>query len=113
MKTKILLSVIMSTVLLVIHPGGTRAQNSQGCAWPIEWSAEGIGNWAIPDTYARWWVMPFDNYQTMTIKGTYPNARFFSLAAYNTNSKKMGNGLAGDLYDVQIAPDPGGVKNRP
>ena len=62
----------------LFNPDVTHAQNSQGCAWPIEWSAEGIGNWAIPDTYARWWVMPFDNYQTMTIKGTYPNARFFS-----------------------------------
>jgi hypothetical protein len=96
---------------LLITPSDTRAQNSHGCAWPIEWSAEGIGNWAIPDTYARWWVMPFDNYQTMTIKGTYPNARFFSIAAYNTNNLKMGAGLAGDLYDVQIAPDPGGGVN--
>jgi len=108
--TRTIILVCLMALAFLTNPDVARAYNSQGCAWPIEWSAEGIGNWAIPDTYARWWVMPFeDNYQTMTIKGAYPNARFFSLAAYNTNSKKMGmrDGLAGDLYDVEIAPDSG------
>jgi hypothetical protein len=108
--TRIGALVGLMALAFLISPGVTRAQNSQNCAWPIEWSAEGIGNWAIPDTYARWWVMPFDNnYDTMTIKGTYPNARFFSISAYNTNSAKRGNGTLDHLYDVQIAPDPGGV----
>ena len=35
---------------------------------------------------ARCWVMPFDNYDTMTIKGTYLNARYFSSSAYDTNN---------------------------
>ncbi len=100
---------VLVALAMLVSPSAARAQNSRGCAWPLEWSPEGIGNWAIPDTYARWWVMPFDNYQTMTIKGTYPNARFFSFAAYNTNSLKMSAGLAGHLYDVEIRPDPGSV----
>ena len=62
-----------------------------------------------PDGAARYWVMPFDTtqYQTMTIKGTYPNIRYFSFAAYETI--KGGFNLAGDLYDAQIAPDPGSI----
>ena len=55
---------------------------------------------------ARCWVMPFDNYDTMTIKGTYLNARYFSFSAYDTNNG-IPVDLAGRLYDVQIGPDPG------
>ena len=111
MKASRRIGVLVGLMALafLFNPDVTLAQNSQGCAWPIEWSAEGIGNWAIPDTYARWWVMPFDNYQTMTIKDTYPNARFFSISAYNTNSEKRGDGTSDHLYDVRIAPDPGGA----
>ena len=59
--------------------------------------------------------MPFDTtqYETMTIKGTYPNIRYFSFAAYETktggsNSFNSFN-LAGHLYDAQIAPDSGSI----
>jgi hypothetical protein len=93
----------------VISPGITRAQNSRDCAWPIEWSPEGFGNVIGPDSAARYWAMPFDNYETMTIKGTYPNARYFSIAAYATNPDKTVLDLANAIHDADIAPDPGSI----
>jgi hypothetical protein len=70
---------------------------------------EGPANVRFLDGAARYWVMPFDTtqYQTMTIKGTYPNIRYFSFAAYETIEN--GFKLAGDLYDAQIAPEPGSI----
>lgn len=93
-----------------------RAQNYRGCAWPIVMSPEGATNVQFPDGAARYWVMPFDTtqYETMTIKGTYPNIRYFSFAAYETipggspDDFKNFN-LAGRLYDAEIVPDPGSV----
>lgn len=93
----------------VANPHVIRAQNSRGCAWPIEWSPEGFGNVIAPDSIARYWAMPFDNYETMTIKGTYPNARYFSIAAYATNPDKTVLDLAGAIHDADIAPDPGSI----
>lgn len=93
-------------------PDVARAQNSRSCAWPIELSPEGIGNTLGPDNLARYWAMPFEKqYETMTIKGTYPNARYFSFVAYDTNSDKIPVDAAGGvaLHDVDIAPDPGSV----
>lgn len=42
----------------------------------------------------------------MTIKGTYPNARYFSFVVYEDETPSA---IVGDLYDAQIAPDPGSV----
>ena len=53
--------------------------------------------------------MPFNNYETMTIKGTYPNARYFSIAAYATNPDKTVLDLAGAIHDADIGPDPGSI----
>jgi hypothetical protein len=91
--------------------------NSQNCAWPLIFSPEGSGNIQGPDGAARYWIMPFDTqYDTMTIKGTYPNVRFFSFTAYETiayNAKDNTNGgfnlVKDHLYDAQIAPDKGSV----
>ncbi|HJV65519.1 MAG TPA: hypothetical protein VJ550_07300 [Geomonas sp.] len=88
---------------------------SRGCAWPLELSPEGSGNVQGPDSAARYWIMPFDSQtQKMTIKGTYPNIRFFSFAAYETidydpvkNTNNGFNLVEHHLYDAQIAPDKG------
>lgn len=75
------------------------------CAWPVEGSSEGFGNIALPDNLARYWVMPFDKqWIRMTIKGTYPNARYFSFVVYEG---EVPTGVAGHLFDAQITPDPG------
>ena len=100
----------LMAVAFLINPGVTRAQNSRGCAWPLEWSPEGSGNTMFPEYLARYWVMPFElQYDTMTIKGTYPNIRYFSFAVYDTNNdnQKTSIDIAGGraLDDDQIAPD--------
>jgi hypothetical protein len=94
------------------NPDVARAQNSRSCAWPIELSPEGFGNMLAPDNVARYWVMPFEKqYETMTIKGTYPNARYFSFVAYDTDNDKFPIDVAGGLalHDAKIAPDPGSI----
>ncbi len=100
------LAALMALAFL-FHSDILRAQNNRGCAWPIELSPEGFGNMLGPEQLARYWVMPFDNYDTMTIKGTYPNARYFSFTAYDTNSAKMVVDAASNIYDAQIVPDSG------
>ncbi len=98
-------------LMFLISPGVTRAQNDRGCAWPIELSPEGFGNATMPENLARYFIMPFDaQYDTMTIKGMYPSARYFSFAAYDTVAGTPAAIPGGrTLYDVQIAPDPGSI----
>lgn len=97
----------LMALAFVINPGLAHAQNERDCAWPIELSPEGFSNITGPDDLARYWVMPFDRYDQLTIKGTYPNARYFSFTAYDTNYLNMPAGVAGSLHDAQIAPDSG------
>jgi hypothetical protein len=107
----------LMALAFLMNPDVVRAQNYnyRGCAWPLELSPEGSGNVQGPDGAARYWVMPFDTqYETMTIKGAYPNIRYFSLAAYETET--IENSLEDrfhlvdpHLYDAQIAPDPGSI----
>jgi hypothetical protein len=109
-KAGILACLIALAIL--INPAMAGDQNSRGCAWPIELSPEGFGNATMPETLARYFVMPFDpQYDTMTIKGTYPNARYFSFAAYDTNDTGNPVAIAGAiaLHDTGIAPDQGSV----
>ncbi len=106
-RFRIGLFVVLAALAFLSDPDVARAQNSRSCAWPLEGSPEGFGNMALPDTYARYWIMPFEkNYDTMTIKGAYPNARYFSFVAYDGQAPVD---VAGNLYDTQIAPDAGSV----
>ncbi|WP_296924133.1 hypothetical protein [Thiohalocapsa sp.] len=77
------------------------------CAWPVELSPEGSGNFLAPDDRARYWLMPFDTaYQTMEIAGAYPNARYFSFVAYDGDATARPSDTAAvHLYDTIIAPD--------
>lgn len=84
------------------------AQNVRNCAWPIEISPEGFGNALAPEALTRYFLIPFDTkYDTMTIKGTYPNVRYFSYVVYQGETPT--DTVSYHLYDVQIAPDPGSV----
>lgn len=108
---------VFVTLAILINPAATRAEpfNNRGCAWPLTLSPEGSGNIQGPDGAARYWLMPFDTqYLKMTIKGTYPNTRFFSFTAYETieydaihNTNNGFNLVQHHLYDAQIAPDKG------
>jgi hypothetical protein len=112
MKTLTRIGILagLTALAFLINPDVTRAQNSRGCAWPITASPEGSGNVVLPESSARDFFMPFDSTQfdTMTIKGTYPDVRYFSLVVYKTSGPGQPvEGVAGSLYDAEIAPDPG------
>ena len=77
-----ILCCLMALAFLT-NPDVARAQNYRNCAWPIEFSPEGSGNLVLPESFARDFVIPFDKqYETMTIKGTYPHVRYFSFVVY-------------------------------
>jgi hypothetical protein len=79
---RLAIPALIVALAALISPDLTRAQNfnDRGCAWPLEISPEGSGNIQGPDGAARYWIMPFDTsqYTTMTIRGIYPNIRYFS-----------------------------------
>lgn len=104
------LALGLATLLPVLHPGTPMAQSpplpTPTCAWPLAWTPYGLGNWLFPDTGNRWWYMPIDpKWQGLTLKGSYPNARFFSVAVYK--DAPVSTGLAARLYDANIVPDSG------
>ncbi len=104
MKGFVLLLSLMACAHL-INPDIARAQNYRHCAWPIELSPEAYGNATLPETLARYFLMPFDQqYETMMVKGPYPNVRYFSYVAYNG---KTPHAIAGGRFDAQIAADSG------
>jgi hypothetical protein len=94
--------------LLLLAPAAARPQNHRGCAWPIELSPEGWGNYLAPEILARYWAMPFQKQDgTMTIEGTYPDARYFSFVVYKTNASHGPMEAASHLHDAEVAPDRG------
>ena len=102
--------------LLAMVPAVAGAQVSpafSNCAWPIEFSPEGSGNFLGPDDQARYWVMPFDTskYDLMKIEGSYPNARYFSFVVYNGGSNNAPLSVAGHKYDSIIMPNAGSVSS--
>ncbi|HVC00132.1 MAG TPA: hypothetical protein VNJ12_12480 [Candidatus Dormibacteraeota bacterium] len=97
---------VLVALAMLASPSATRAQNGRDCAWPIELSPEGFGNWLGPESLARYWVMPLNNYDSVALKGTYPHARYFSLVVYDTNNGTP-TGVVHSLYDAEIAPDQG------
>lgn len=97
----------LMALALLINPDRAHAQNVKNCAWPIELSPEGYGNATGPELLARYFIIPFDaQSEALTIKGIYPNARYFSYVVYQDETPTA---IVGDLYDAQIAPDAGGV----
>ncbi len=98
------------TLACLTHSGLALAQLSKlsQCAWPIELSSEGYGNFLAPDDLARYWTVPFDtNYDTMKIEGSYPNARYFSFVVYNADASGRPISVAGHKYDAIIKPGSG------
>lgn len=96
-----------TTLLLLANPSYAEEPitlPTPTCAWQFEWTPFGIGNWLWADTANRWWYMPIDPaWEQVTVSGTYPKARFFSIAAYD--NAPVSTGLAQHLYDAQIIPD--------
>ena len=106
----------LTALTLLLNPVFTRAwdaeaYNGRGCAWPLLLSPEGPANVQGPDDAARYWIMPFDTtlYQKMRLYGTYPNLRYFAIAAYETvgDVSNYTFEVNEHLYDVEIVPDHG------
>jgi hypothetical protein len=97
--------------------GGARvAPIFPGCAWPVE-STPALANEAGPDPNATYWTTPFkigSSFRSVTIRGTYPTARFMSFAVYNNGGDDFtemidGKSVESGIADYQIAPDRGSV----
>ncbi len=74
------------------------------CSWPVESTGQGFLNVATQDTNTTYWFMPIDTsrWKSVTIRGTYPNARLFNYATYGPTGL-----LIDTLLDEDIAPDSG------
>ena len=99
--------VITSLALIaaLLCPGAALAVPSvPSCSWPMETTGTGASNVAYPDTDATYWTMPFDSskWRSLSIAGTYPEARFFSFTTYDAKGA-----LVDGIVDVDIKPDPG------
>jgi hypothetical protein len=107
---KTILASLVVALAFLFSPSKSMAQSlpTPTCAWPFLWTPVGLGNWIFPDTAYRVWYLPVDReWQKVTITGTYPATRFFSLAVYD--DAPVATALADHLFDAQIAPDPGGT----
>jgi hypothetical protein len=110
-KKRIVQFVLASIFAVSSCLGNTSKSTAQSlptptCAWPLLWTPVGLGNWIFPDTAYRLWYIPIDReWHKLTITGTYPAARFFSLAVYD--NAPVATALSDHLFDAQIAPNPG------
>lgn len=81
----------------------------QSCAWP---SVIGVqtSNRVVPDSAASYWDQPIAAGASarITISGTYPDARYFSLSVYTPYATPFtANGVSSSLPDYRIAPEHG------
>lgn len=84
---------------------------SSTCAWP--WTV-GVRNYnlSMPDSNAADWFEPIVASQatSITISGTYPDARYFSLSVYTPHGTPgSADGVSSSLPDYRIVPDHGSV----
>jgi hypothetical protein len=99
----IVVSLGFVAMVLAVSPRIAAAQSSSACAWPFEITLHGAGNFAWPDTTARYWLTAFDSqYVQMTIHGTYPTARYMSFVTYDG---EVPTAVDDRIYDAEIKPD--------
>jgi hypothetical protein len=92
-------------------PEPTGASASSTCAWPWTVGARSY-NLTMPDSGAADWFQPIVASQaaSITISGTYPDARYFSLSVYTPYGTPVSaDGASSSLPDYRIAPDHGSV----
>lgn len=102
--------------LLATQPISTVAQaipiEIPACAWGSELSPRTIGglNFALPDTAASYWLLPYVVRPglTLTVTGGFQSARYLSFNTYNsTFGSFTNNGVASALTDYRIDADTG------
>lgn len=82
------------------------------CAWNLELSPRTLGdvNVAAPDTAASYWTLRYTVQPglTLTVKGRFPDARYFSFNTYDSGFSSFTNdGVESAVADYRIAADPG------
>ncbi|MFC3382028.1 hypothetical protein [Couchioplanes azureus] len=104
--------VAMAMLILVsLVPGMPAAAAPPLCAWPQEVGAQ-ASNVALPDSNARYWVMPFEVYKDrrITVTGAFPDTRYASFTVYDGfQGVFTSNGVSSARADHEITPDPGSV----
>lgn len=90
-------------------PAGVSPSNT--CAWP--WTV-GVRNYnlSMPDSGAADWFQPIvaSEATSITISGTYPDARYFSLSVYTPYGTPVSvDGVSSSVSDYRIVPDHGSV----
>lgn len=80
------------------------------CSWWVETSTQN-SNILYPDTSAAYWTMPFtiDDTSVITLRGYYPDARYFSLQVYDQSGQLDTSAGATGFTDYQLVPDAGSV----
>jgi hypothetical protein len=81
------------------------------CAWPSVYGVQ-TSNTTIPDSGAAYWaqLIVAGESTRITVSGTYPDARYFSLSVYTPYGAPFTiDGVSSSLDDYQIAPRPGSV----
>lgn len=87
-------------------PVTTAAAPFPGCAWPIV-STPTSANVLYPDSNSTYWTTPYRARPGMRIylEGAYPNARYFSIQAYdNVGQPYSVGGVSSSLTDYEIVP---------
>lgn len=115
--------VCLAAVAAVATPAGAAEASPSpqsiipGCAWGSDWGlvqnrdtifANPAINIGAPDSSANYWtlVYTYEPGETITLNGTFPDARFQSFEVYSGEGSPF---LNSTLTDYQIAPDPGSI----
>jgi hypothetical protein len=97
---------LLATGLSIAYfgPAAHASSAAPDCAWG---QSSLLTNAAWPDTHANYWITPFtaESDLKITVRGAYPNARYFSLTAYNAWGLST---EANVIHDSQIAPQADG-----
>lgn len=96
------IATVLAAVGVTIGPASA-APDAPLCAWRFM-SNDQVLNVAFPDANSTYWVMPYALGQgdSISLSGTFPAARYFSLNTYGTNFDTVDT-----LRDNQIIPDAG------
>jgi len=88
---------------------GAASTSAQPCAWPWVGGVQNY-NLAFPDSAAYYWAQPIaaGPSTSITVFGTYPSARYFSLSVYTPSGDPFSqSGVTSSLPDYRIDPSAG------
>jgi hypothetical protein len=100
------------TAAPTLSSAAATASSLSACAWPVE-STPTKANVFYPDANATYWTTPFVAARglAITIKGAFPNARYFSVQVYNAAAQNYPTSTYGTsaISDYQLQPDAGSI----